>query len=73
MQAGTGTYRRDGGVMMNKKVYTCADCGKENIRPFSNGDGKVKCEECAVKEYKKLPFSLTQPIWIIQYYHTGVQ
>jgi DnaJ-class molecular chaperone len=38
--------------------YTCSDCGATNIKPFSNGDGKHRCEKCAVEFYKANRFSL---------------
>lgn len=45
---------------MSEKKYTCVDCGAKDIRPFSNGDGTVRCKSCAVKKYKKLPYSSIQ-------------
>jgi len=41
-----------------EKEYTCADCGKTNIYPFANGDGKDRCEACAVKYYRAHLFTL---------------
>lgn len=39
------------------KKYKCFDCGALNIKPFLNGDNKVRCEECATKFYKnKYPY-----------------
>ena len=29
----------------------CVDCKKSVTRPFSNGDKKIRCEDCAVKRY----------------------
>ena len=37
--------------------YKCDDCGAFHIRPFSNGDGKSRCEQCAVSFYNNRPFS----------------
>ena len=43
------------------KLLTCIDCGadltKRFARPFSNGDGKIRCASCAVDKYMKAPGS----------------
>lgn len=31
--------------------HKCDDCGKENVRPFDNGDGKTRCDQCVVAKY----------------------
>ena len=36
-------------------AVTCEDCGEVGVRPFDNGDGIVRCEQCAVKKYNMMP------------------
>lgn len=31
----------------------CAKCGVKTDKLFTNGDGKDKCESCAVEDYKR--------------------
>lgn len=33
----------------------CNDCGNAFSVPFDNGDGLIRCEECAVNFYMKKP------------------
>ena len=32
-------------------LVKCADCGTETDKPYDNGDGKDRCETCAVRKY----------------------
>ena len=34
-------------------MVKCEDCGKMTNKPYDNGDGKDRCEICAVEKYKK--------------------
>ena len=33
-------------------MATCYTCRARDIKPFDNGDGKTRCEPCAVEKYK---------------------
>ena len=41
-------------------IKNCYDCQKEFIRPFDNGDDKIRCESCAVLKYLSLPYVTAQ-------------
>ena len=42
-------------------LVSCADCGTETSKIWDNGDGKDRCEDCAVKKYKRSAVTMLWP------------
>jgi hypothetical protein len=43
--------------MITKEYYVCVDCLDAVEKPYSNGDGKYRCEKCSITKYELNPFS----------------
>lgn len=42
-------------------LVSCADCGTRTTKIWDNGDGKDRCEPCAVKKYKQSSVTMLWP------------
>lgn len=42
-------------------IVKCKDCGTETTKIWDNGDGKDRCEPCAVRKYERSAVTMLWP------------